>query len=111
MKKVVVITSDIIGKDQEIGQTLMRLFLNNLAMAVEVPDEIILMNAGVKLACAGSEVLEPLQALAAREVTISACGTCLDFYDIREQLLIGEGGTMAGTVAALMSAQDAVVVS
>lgn len=111
MQKTMVITSDILGRDEEIGRTLIRLFLNNLALSTAVPAQIILVNAGVKLACEGSDVLDSLERLAEREVAIHACGTCLDYYDLRAQLRVGDGGTMADTVVSLMSADDALFVS
>ena len=54
--------------------------------------------------------LAELKAVEERGVAIHSCGTCLDYYGIREQLRVGDGGTMAETIAALMSAQDAVVI-
>lgn len=110
MKKYLVVTSDVLGKDEDLGKVLMKVFLTNLAMAPEAPEVITLMNAAVKLACEGSELLDELRAVEARGVTIHSCGTCLDYYQIREQLRVGDGGTMAETIASLMTAQDAVVI-
>ena len=46
-----------------------------------------------------------------RGVKVRACGTCLDFFDIREKLIVGEAGKMPETVAGLMTAEDAIVLS
>ena len=110
MKKYLVLTSDTLGKDEELGKVLMRVFLTNLAMAPSLPESITLMNAGVKLACEGSELLAELKAVEDRGVAIHSCGTCLDYYGIRDQLRVGDGGTMAETIASLMAAHDAVVI-
>lgn len=110
MKKYLVITSDVLGKEEDLGKILMKVFLTNLAMAPDVPESITLMNAGVKLACEGSELLEELRAVEARGVAVHSCGTCLDYYDIRAQLRVGDGGTMAETIASLMGAADAIVI-
>ena len=110
MKKYLVLTSDTLGKDEELDNILMRVFLTNLALAPSLPESITLMNAGVKLACEGSDLIGELKAVEERGVAIHSCGTCLDYYGIREQLRVGDGGTMAETIASLMSAQDAVVI-
>ena len=47
-------------------------------------------NSGVKLAVEGSEVLEDLKTLADAGVEIVACGTCLEFYQLKEKLAVGK---------------------
>ncbi|MBK5211011.1 MAG: sulfurtransferase-like selenium metabolism protein YedF [Coriobacteriia bacterium] len=112
MKKFMVLATDAIGKgNDELGAILTRVFLTCLGQGEEVPEVLALMNAGVKLACEGSEVLDELRAVEARGVKIKACGTCLDFFGIREQLMVGEAGKMPDTVAALMTAEDSIVIS
>ena len=112
MKKFMVITSETLGKgDDELGAILMRVFLTCLGQGDEVPEVLGLMNGGVKLACEGSPVLEELKRIEERGVKVRACGTCLDFFDIREKLIVGEAGKMPETVAGLMTAEDAIVLS
>ncbi len=112
MKKFMVITSETLGKgDDELGAILMRVFLTCLGQGDEVPEVLGLMNGGVKLACEGSPVLEELKKIEERGVKVRACGTCLDFFDIREKLIVGEAGKMPETVAGLMTAEDAIVLS
>ena len=112
MRKFMVITSETLGKgDDELGAILMRVFLTCLGQGDEVPEVLGLMNGGVKLACEGSPVLEELKRIEERGVKVRACGTCLDFFDIREKLIVGEAGKMPETVAGLMTAEDAIVLS
>jgi len=112
MNKFMVLATDTIGKgDDELGAILTRVFLTCLGQGDEVPEVLGLMNAGVKLACEGSEVLDELRAIEARGVKIKACGTCLDFFGIRERLAVGEAGKMPDTVAGLMAAEDSIVIS
>ena len=112
MKKFMVITSETLGKgDDELGAILMRVFLTCLGQGDEVPEVLGLMNGGVKLACEGSPVLKELKKIEERGVKVRACGTCLDFFDIREKLIVGEAGKMPETVAGLMTAEDAIVLS
>ena len=110
MTKLLWIVNDTLGGgDPELGALLMEKYLYALARAEQVPARIILMNAGVKLACEGSPVVEDLKLLAERGVKIESCGTCLDFYRKREQLSVGVAGNMDGSVASMLSADDVVV--
>lgn len=112
MKKIMVITSETLGKgDDELGAILMRVFLTCLGQGDEVPEVLGLMNGGVKLACEGSPVLDELKRIEDRGVKVRACGTCLDFFDLKERLIVGEAGKMPDTVAGLMTAEDAIVLS
>jgi intracellular sulfur oxidation DsrE/DsrF family protein len=48
------------------------------------------MNSGVKLAVEGSESLDDLRALLDMGVDILVCGTCLDYFDLKDKLAVGE---------------------
>jgi selenium metabolism protein YedF len=91
----VFIPSDRVGRgDDELGALLMRGFLYALAEAEIQPKRIIFMNSGVKLAVEGSESLDNLRRLAASGVEILACGTCLDFFKIKDKLAVGRVSNM-----------------
>lgn len=91
----VFLASDKIGHgDDELGALLMRGFIYALAEGEEKPGRIILMNAGVKLAVEGSDSLANLIRLGEQGVEILACGTCLDFYGIKEKLAAGRVSNM-----------------
>jgi intracellular sulfur oxidation DsrE/DsrF family protein len=47
------------------------------------------MNGGVRLAVEGSEALVNLRRLTDRGVEILACGTCLEFYQLKDALAVG----------------------
>lgn len=102
---VVLITADGIGRgDEELSRILMRSFLKTLKEANPQPSAIYFLNRGVFLTTEGSELLAELRDFAARGVAIFSCGTCLDYYELRDKLAVGEVGNMAATVQALMSA-------
>jgi selenium metabolism protein YedF len=91
----VFISSDKIGSgDDELGSLLMRGFLRTISESGERPARIILMNSGVKLALDESTALSSLRALAAASVEILACGTCLDFYKVKDKLAVGRVSNM-----------------
>jgi len=109
MAKRILILSDRIGHaNAELGRVLMRNFLYSAARCDETPVAVMLMNEGVRLACAGSDSLSDLRLLAEKGVALRACGTCLDYLGLTEDLAVGEVGTMPDGVAALLG-DDAVV--
>jgi peroxiredoxin family protein len=66
------------------------------------------MNSGVFLTTEGSEVLEILQGLSQEGVQILSCGTCLDFYGIKDKLAVGEITNMYTAVEMLSSAERSI---
>jgi peroxiredoxin family protein len=66
------------------------------------------MNGGVRLTCGGSAALDDIRLLETDGVKVYSCGTCLDFYGLKDQLIAGEVGTMNDTVGMMMSADDVV---
>jgi selenium metabolism protein YedF len=80
--------------DEQLGALLMRAFLYTLTEAEAVPARIILMNGGVRLAVEGSESLVNLRRLVERGVEVLACGTCLEFYQLKDALAVGRVSNM-----------------
>jgi len=104
-KIVVYISSHLMGIGEEaLGAILMRSFLKTLLDMDTKPSRLILVNAGVRLSSEGSEVLETLQALSAKGVEILSCGTCLDFYGLKEKLKVGKISNMYDIAKSLMEA-------
>jgi selenium metabolism protein YedF len=89
-KSVLFLTADTLGQgNDELGRLLLKNYLFTLTELAAAPDVILLVNAGVKLACAGSEVREALDQLACLGSDIASCGLCLDFYHLKDQLQVG----------------------
>lgn len=102
---VYLITSDQVGRgDGELGALLMRSLVYTLTESETAPGTIIFMNAGVKLACEGSPVLTDLINLEKKGTEIWACGTCLDFYRLKEKLCVGTVSNMYAIVERLNTA-------
>ncbi len=99
------LNSDKMGEgDPELGRKLLAIFLEKLA-ASDVPVDLVgCVNSGIFLTTEDGPALTSLQALAARGARIVTCGTCLDYHARREALLIGEVGSMDGTVAIMATA-------
>ena len=104
MSKRVFIVTDRIGRgDDELGAVLMKNFLYSLSRAEDRPKAVVLMNEGVRLACTGSSSLDDLRLLEQNGVGVKACGTCLDFLGLKDELAVGTVGTMPDSVAALLA--------
>jgi len=101
----VFIASDQAGRGEEaLGRLLMKSFLFALTQTSSPPDRIIFMNRGVHLALGGSEVLDSLKALAAAGCDILVCGTCLDYFGLKEQVAVGRVSNMYEIVETLTEA-------
>ena len=88
--RVVQITAGTMGSgDDELGALLLRSFLKTQAELERKPDSILFYNDGVKLCCEGSYLVDDLRGLEAAGVEIIACGTCLNFFELADQLRVG----------------------
>ena len=104
-KVVVYINSHLLGiGDEALGSILMRSFLKTLLDLETKPSRLILINSGVRLASEGSEVLETLRALSEEGVEILSCGTCLDFYGLKEKVEVGVISNMYEIAQSLLEA-------
>lgn len=92
---VVVVSSDRMGEgDPQLGTILMKGFLNALNEQPVLPTHLVFYNAGAKMATKDSGVYSSLQLLEESGVQILVCGTCADFYGIKEQLGVGKISNM-----------------
>jgi len=72
---------------------------------------LVLVNAGVKLAVAGSPVLESLTRLTAAGVQVLVCGTCLQHFGLLEHKAVGETTNMLDIVTHLQVADKVITFS
>jgi selenium metabolism protein YedF len=104
-KVVVYINSQFLGiGDEALGTILMRSFVKTLLDMETRPSQLILINSGVRLATEGSEVLETLRSLSEKGIEILSCGTCLDFYGLKEKLKVGKISNMYDIAQSLLEA-------
>ena len=102
---VVAIGSDCMGNgDDQLGRTLMKGFLYAVSQLEQLPKTILLYNGGVKLAVEGAVSVEDLKSMEAQGVQVLACGTCLNYYGLTEQLAVGSITNMYAIVEELNAA-------
>ncbi|MEY1640050.1 sulfurtransferase-like selenium metabolism protein YedF [Tenuifilum osseticum] len=89
-KYIVVLTSHLMGNgDNDLGKILMKGFLNTLPSLEGLPEEIICYNSAVTLAVKGSDTAQSLVKLMEMGVKITLCGTCVDFFSIKDKIEVG----------------------
>ena len=87
---LVVLSGNVMGTgDAKLGTSLMKAFVFALTKQDQLPDTILCYNSGAYLTCEGADTLEDLKLLESEGVTILTCGTCLDFYGLKEKLAVG----------------------
>lgn len=106
---VVAVGSDRMGEgSEELGHILIKSFIFALTQLDDLPDKILFYNGGAKLTVEGSESLEDLRTLEEQGVEIMTCGTCLDYYGIKDKLAIGGVTNMYSIVETLQSAMSVI---
>ncbi len=103
--RVVVLSSDTMGVgDEKLGKKLMKAFIFALTSQDVTPDKVICYNTGARLTTLDQDTVKDLKALEAAGTTVMTCGTCLDFYGLKEQLQVGIVSNMYDIVEAQMNA-------
>jgi selenium metabolism protein YedF len=107
---VLVVPSEFMGRGEhkELGNILVRAFFHTLGEVEPLPQTIIFFNSGVKLVAEDSPVMEDLCALSEQDIEILACGTCLEYYGLKDKLAVGEISNMY-TIAEMMLGAGRVV--
>ena len=106
---VVVLSANVMGTgDEKLGTALMKAFVFALTKQDALPEAILCYNTGAYLTCEGADTLEDLKALEAEGVKILTCGTCLDFYGVKEKLAVGSVTNMYEIVETMEKAKKIV---
>ena len=88
--RVILMTKDYLGEgSEELGRNLMKTFWVCMVEADVKPSKIYFINSSVKMVANDSIHLENIKKLADAGVEIAACGICLDFYGVKEELGVG----------------------
>lgn len=102
---VVVVSSDRMGiGNDELGKVLIKGFLFAVTQLDTLPKTMLFYNGGTTLTTEGSESLEDLKSLEAQGVEILTCGTCLDYYGLKDKLAVGSVTNMYSIVETMAKA-------
>ncbi len=100
--KVYFFKSDQLGKgEDELSNVLVKGFIHTLLEVDPLPEKIIFMNSGVNIPSKNEDAIDSLQSLEEKGVEILACGTCLDYYGLKDELKVGSISNMYEIVESL----------
>jgi selenium metabolism protein YedF len=98
---VLLITRNGMGEaEPELQQKLIATYLKLLDDNNILPAAICFYTAGVKLAVKGSHVIDYLKSLEAKGVRLILCSTCLNYYNLIDQVQVGIIGGMTDILEA-----------
>lgn len=102
---VAAIDSAVMGSgNDELGKVLIKGFIYALSQLEKLPRTILFYNGGATLTTEGSDSIEDLKSMEAQGVVIKTCGTCLNYYNLSDKLLVGEVTNMYDIVETLAAA-------
>ncbi len=108
-KILVLIGTDRLGTgDETLGRKLLVNFIGTLKEMGQDLWCLVLVNAGVQLAVAGSGVLTNLQELEKGGAMVLVCGTCLNHFQLLEQKQVGETTNMLDIVTHMQLADKVI---
>ena len=108
-KILVLVGTDRLGTgDDDLGRKLIASFLGTVKEMGRELWCLVLLNSGVKLTVAGSEVLTHLQELEKDGVMVLVCGTCLNHFQLLEQKKVGETTNMLDIVTHMQLADKVI---
>ena len=95
-------TNAIGTNESELGGNLAKMAIFTLSESERVPSYVLFMNEGVKLP-AGDEpqIIENLNTLIEKGTQVLVCGTCLNFYGIKDDLKVGTVSNMYDILGAM----------
>lgn len=103
------ISSDKMGLgNDELGKVLIKGFIYTLTESKPYPKYVLLVNGGVKLSAENEETIENLKILENMGVEVLSCGTCLDYYNLKDKLQVGTVTNMYTIVETLKNASNTI---
>ena len=88
---VVVISKDFMGQgSEELGKILIKGFLFSLTQLKNPPKAVLFFNSGVLLTVEGCNTLDDLRELDQAGTQIEICGTCADYYSVKDSIGVGK---------------------
>lgn len=102
---IVVVASDRMGsRNDALGKVLIKGFIYAVSQLDTLPDKVLFYNGGATLTVEGSESLNDLKYMEEQGVEILTCGTCLDYYELKDKLAVGSVTNMYSIVEAMAEA-------
>lgn len=92
-----------IGSDgEELGKNLAKMAIFTLSESDNIPTYILFMNGGVKLTTGVEpQIVENLNTLIEKGTKVFVCGTCLNYYGVKEDCKVGTVSNMYDILGAM----------
>jgi selenium metabolism protein YedF len=106
---VILVTNNGMGKaDVELQHRLAGTYFCLLTEHDLLPAAICFYTEGVKLVCEGSSILDELRALEEKGVRLIICGTCLNYFGLKDAVQVGIVGGMTDIIEAQWRAEKVI---
>ncbi len=106
LQHVIAFKCDKMGSgDEELGKILIQGFCNTIKETDPLPGSLVFYNSGVKLALADSPVISALKELEKQGIRVLVCGTCADFFNIKDKIAVGKISNMYDILECLSTAR------
>lgn len=105
----VVISRNTMGEGaDELGKILIKGFIYSLTELPTPPKHVVFLNSGAFLTSDAANTIDDLKTLEQKGTVILTCGTCINFYGIKEKLAVGAIANMY-EIAEIMASAAKVV--
>ena len=105
------VNKEIIGAgNEELGQSLMKMFLYTISEGEDLPKSILFMNGGVKVPTLNEQAVEHLKVLQDKGVELLVCGACLNFYGLEDKLEVGKISNMYDIINTMKEASKVITI-
>lgn len=91
--------------DDKLGEELLISYLQAIVLNETKIDFVFCVNSGAFLTTTNQAAINLLKRLEENGATVVTCGTCLDYYNIKEQLEVGDVGSMALAIQVMQKAK------
>lgn len=106
---IIAVTSDKMGHgDDNLGDILIKGFINTIKEVEPLPEKIVFYNSGIILTLDNSPVIDSLRELEESGIKILVCGTCADFYEVKDRVSVGIVSNMYDILETLSHASKVV---
>jgi selenium metabolism protein YedF len=108
-KRVVfLISSQFIGRGEDpLGEILLKSFLKTI-LELPLPEKLVFLNTGVKLTIEGAPTINALKEIESRGVEIMVCGTCLDYFQVKDKVAVGRVSNFLEIAESMLNADKVV---
>lgn len=97
------------GGSDELGQSLAKMAIFTLSESENIPAYILFMNGGVNLTTGVEpQIIDDLNTLISKGTQVLVCGTCLNYFGVKEDCKVGTVSNMYDILGAMQSVEKVI---